>query len=157
DRPGRAVWRYRGGMQARRLQTSESLVAGISAVLLATAVFGFAYLVAPSIPFPSLGLAQRLLRLVPGPVAVFFIDHLGPWALRSFAVGFTIGGIAVGGLAGVLVGRQAAARRGRAAWGARLLTGPAPARPPIPVAVRRARRCRGGRLRHHPAGRARPA
>jgi DMSO/TMAO reductase YedYZ molybdopterin-dependent catalytic subunit len=110
-------------MEARRLQTSESFIAGVSAVLLATAVFGFAYLVAPSIPFPSLGLAQRLLRLVPGPVAVFFIDHLGQWALRSFAVGFTIGGIAVGGLAGVLVGRQAAARRGRAAWAAGLLLG----------------------------------
>ncbi|HVD13162.1 MAG TPA: molybdopterin-dependent oxidoreductase [Actinomycetota bacterium] len=110
-------------MEARRLHTSESFVAGVSAMLLATAVFGLAYLIQASITFPPLGLAQRLLHLVPGPVAVFFIERLGHWALRSFAVGFTVGGIAVGGLAGVVVGRQAAARRGRAAWAAGILLG----------------------------------
>jgi DMSO/TMAO reductase YedYZ molybdopterin-dependent catalytic subunit len=110
-------------MEARRLQTSESFVAGVSAALLAFAVFGLAYLIQASIPFPPLGLAQRLLHLVPGPVAVFFIDHLGHWALRGFAAGFTVGGIVVGGLAGMVVGRQAPARRERAAWAAALLLG----------------------------------
>jgi DMSO/TMAO reductase YedYZ molybdopterin-dependent catalytic subunit len=100
----------------RRLRTSESLVAGVSAMLVATAVLGLAYLVQPSFPFPPLGLAQRLLRLVPGPVAVFFIDHLGHWALRLFAVGFTVGSILAGGVAGVLVARRPAPTRARAAW-----------------------------------------
>src|SRR5207249_230123 len=97
---------YPGRMEQRRLRTSESFVAGVSAMLLATAVLGFAHLVQASVPFPSLGLAQRFLGWVPGPLAVFFIDHLGHWALRAFAAGFTVGGILVGGLAGIAVSRQ---------------------------------------------------
>jgi DMSO/TMAO reductase YedYZ molybdopterin-dependent catalytic subunit len=100
----------------RRLRISESLVAGVSAMLVATAVLGMAYLVQPSLPFPPLGLAQRLLRLVPGPVAVFFIDLLGHWALRLFAAGFTVGSVLAGGVAGVLVARRPAPTRARAAW-----------------------------------------
>jgi DMSO/TMAO reductase YedYZ molybdopterin-dependent catalytic subunit len=110
-------------MEARRLRTSESFVAGVSAMLLATAVLGFAHLVQGSVPFPSLGLAQRLLRWVPGPVAVFFIERMGHWALRAFAAGFTIGGILAGGLAGIAVGRQAPERRALAAWAAGALLG----------------------------------
>ena len=100
----------------RRLRTSESLVAGVSAMLVATAFLGLVYLVEPSFPFPPLGLAQRLLRLVPGPVAVFFIDRLGHWALRLFAVGFTVGSVLAGGVAGVVVARRPAPTRARAAW-----------------------------------------
>jgi DMSO/TMAO reductase YedYZ molybdopterin-dependent catalytic subunit len=101
----------------RRLRTSESLVAGVSAMLVATAVLGLVYLVQASFPFPPLGLAQRLLRLVPGPLAVFFIERLGHWALRLFAAGFTAGSILAGGVAGVLVARRATARaRAGAAW-----------------------------------------
>ena len=110
-------------MEQRRLRTSESFVAGVSAVLPATAVLGFAHLVQGSIPFPSLGLAQRLLRLVPGPVAVFFIEHMGHWALRTFAIGFTVGGILVGGLAGIAVSRQAALPRAMACWAAAAVLG----------------------------------
>ena len=68
-----------------------------------------------SFPFPPLGLAQRLLRLVPGPVAVFFIDWLGHWALRLFAVGFTVGSILAGGRGRGPGGQGAGGRRGRAA------------------------------------------
>src|ERR687891_1474329 len=100
----------------RRLRTSESLVAGVSAMLVATALLGLVYLAQPSSPFPPLGLAQRLLRLVPGPVAVFFIDLLGHWALRLFAVGFTVGSVLAGGVPGVLVARRPTSTRGRAAW-----------------------------------------
>ena len=99
----------------RRLRTSGSLVAGVSAMLVATAVLGLVYLVQPSFPFPPLGLAQRLLRLVPGPVAVFFIDRLGHWALRLFAVGFTVGSVLAGGVAGVVVARGPALSPGRVA------------------------------------------
>ncbi|HEV2893749.1 MAG TPA: hypothetical protein VG411_08360, partial [Actinomycetota bacterium] len=98
----------------RRLRTSESFVAGTAAIVVATAVLGLVHLVQASFPFPPLGLAQRLLRLVPGPVAVFFIDLLGHWALRLFAVGFTVASILAGGAAAVLVAR--AANRSRAAW-----------------------------------------
>jgi DMSO/TMAO reductase YedYZ molybdopterin-dependent catalytic subunit len=89
----------------RRLRTSESFVAGVAAMAVATAVLGLVHLVQASFPFPPLGLAQRLLRLVPGPLAVFFIDLLGHWALRLFAAGFTAGSVLAGGAAAVLVGR----------------------------------------------------
>jgi DMSO/TMAO reductase YedYZ molybdopterin-dependent catalytic subunit len=103
-------------LMERRLRTSESFVAGTAAMVVATAVLGLVHLVQASFPFPPLGLAQRLLRLVPGPVAVFFIDLLGHWALRLFAVGFTVGSILAGGAAAVLVARAGPTRRGRAAW-----------------------------------------
>jgi DMSO/TMAO reductase YedYZ molybdopterin-dependent catalytic subunit len=94
------------------------LVAGISAMLLATAVVGLASIVQPSVPFPPLGLAQRLLHVVPGALAVFFIERLGHLALRLFAIGFTLGGILAGGVAGVLVARAPVRSRARACWAA---------------------------------------
>jgi DMSO/TMAO reductase YedYZ molybdopterin-dependent catalytic subunit len=110
-------------METRRLRTSELFVAGVSAMLIASAILGFVHLVQGSVPFPSLGLAQRFLRWIPGPVAVFFIDRMGHWALRAFATGFTVGGILVGGLAGVAVGRQTALSRAPATWVAGALLG----------------------------------
>jgi DMSO/TMAO reductase YedYZ molybdopterin-dependent catalytic subunit len=100
----------------RRLRASESFVAGVSAMLIAVAIFGLAHLVQASAPFPPLGLAQRALRLVPGPLAVFFVERLGHLALRLFAAGFTVGSVLVGGLAGVLVARRPAGARTSAAW-----------------------------------------
>jgi hypothetical protein len=102
----------------RQLRSSEALVAGISAMLLATAVVGLASIVQPSVPFPPLGLAQRLLHVVPGALAVFFIERLGHLALRLFAIGFTLGGILAGGVAGVLVARAPVRSRARACWAA---------------------------------------
>ena len=89
----------------RRLRTSEAFVAGVAATVVALAIFGLVHLVQASFPFPPLGLAQALLRLVPGAVAVFFIDLLGHWALRLFAAGFTLGSVLAGGGAAVLVAR----------------------------------------------------
>jgi DMSO/TMAO reductase YedYZ molybdopterin-dependent catalytic subunit len=116
----------------RSLRSAESFTAGVAAMGVATAVLGLVHLVQASFPFPPLGLAQRLLRLVPGPLAVFFIDLLGHWALRLFAVGFTVASILAGGAAAVLVGRcpptggpgghaaeggsSRRLNRGRAAW-----------------------------------------
>jgi DMSO/TMAO reductase YedYZ molybdopterin-dependent catalytic subunit len=107
----------------RRLRTSEAFVAGVAAMVVATAVLGLVHLVQASFPFPPLGLAQRLLRLVPGPLAVFFIDLLGHWALRLFAAGFTLGSVLAGGAAAILVARAGAAGgsprsigQARAAW-----------------------------------------
>ena len=91
-------------------------MAGVAATVVALAVLGLVHLVQASFPFPPLGLAQWLLRLVPGPVAVFFIDLLGHWALRLFAAGFTLGSILAGGAAAILVARAGPARRTRAAW-----------------------------------------
>jgi DMSO/TMAO reductase YedYZ molybdopterin-dependent catalytic subunit len=98
----------------RRLRPSEAFAGGVAAMMVATAVLGLVHLVQASFPFPPLGLAQRVLRLVPGPVAVFFIDLLGHWALRLFAVGFTLASILAGGAAAVLVSRSS--HRARAAW-----------------------------------------
>src|SRR5215218_6441429 len=97
-----------------KLRASAAFVAGVAATIVATAIFGLVHLVQASFPFPPLGLAQRLLRLIPGPLAVYFIDLLGHWALRLFAVGFTLGSILAGGAAAVLVAR--ATRRTLATW-----------------------------------------
>jgi len=102
----------------RRLRTSEAFVAGVSAMLLATAVLGLAHIVQASVPFPPLGLAQRVLRVVPGTLAVFFIERLGHLALRLFAIGFTLGAILAGGVAGMVVARAAARSRAAAVWAA---------------------------------------
>src|SRR5215211_6207462 len=97
-----------------KLRASAAFVAGVAATVVATAIFGLVHLVQASFPFPPLGLAQRLLRLIPGPLAVYFIDLLGHWALRLFAVGFTLGSILAGGAAAVLVARSS--HRNRAIW-----------------------------------------
>jgi DMSO/TMAO reductase YedYZ molybdopterin-dependent catalytic subunit len=123
----------------RRLPASAAFVAGVAATVVALAVLGLVHLIQASFPFPPLGLAQRLLRLVPGPLAVFFIDRLGHWALRLFAIGFTVGAVLAGGAAAVLVARAGGpgaqvaegdsprpippGRRGRAAWLAGVVLG----------------------------------
>jgi DMSO/TMAO reductase YedYZ molybdopterin-dependent catalytic subunit len=97
--------------QARGLRTSEAFVAGVAAMLVPTTLLGVAHLVQANMPFPALGLAQRVVELIPGTVAVWFIDKLGHWALRLFASGFTLGSVLAGGIAGILVARQAPSRR----------------------------------------------
>lgn len=97
--------------QGRGLRASAAFVAGLAAMLVPTALLGVAHLVQANMPFPALGLAQRVVELVPGPVAVFFIERLGHWSLRLFAGGFTVGSVLAGGLAGIVVARQPASRR----------------------------------------------
>jgi DMSO/TMAO reductase YedYZ molybdopterin-dependent catalytic subunit len=97
--------------QGRGLRASTAFVVGVAAMLPPTALLGVAHLVQANIPFPALGLAQRVVELVPGAVAVFFIERLGHWALRLFAGGFTVGSVLAGGLAGIVVARQPASRR----------------------------------------------
>ena len=93
-------------------------MAGVAAMLLATALLGVAHLVQAGVPFPPLGLAQRLVELIPGPLAVFFVERLGHWALRLFAGGFTVGSVLVGGLAGLLVARRPLTQWAVASWAA---------------------------------------
>jgi DMSO/TMAO reductase YedYZ molybdopterin-dependent catalytic subunit len=97
--------------QGRGLRASEAFIAGVAAMLPPTALLGVAHLVQANLPFPALGLAQRVVELIPGTVAVFFIERLGHWALRLFAAGFTVGSVLAGGVAGIAVARQAASRR----------------------------------------------
>jgi DMSO/TMAO reductase YedYZ molybdopterin-dependent catalytic subunit len=99
-----------------RLRASEAFVAGVAAMLLPTALLGVAHLVQANVPFPPLGLAQRVVELIPGPAAVFFIERLGHWALRLFAGGFTVGSVLAGGLAGLLVTRRPATQWVVATW-----------------------------------------
>jgi DMSO/TMAO reductase YedYZ molybdopterin-dependent catalytic subunit len=107
----------------RGLRASEAFIAGVAAMLPATALLGLAHLVQASLPFPALGLAQRVVELIPGGVAVFFIDHLGHWALRLFAGGFTVGSVLAGGVAGIAVARQPPSRRLLAAAAAAVALG----------------------------------
>jgi len=97
--------------QGRGLRASEAFIAGVAAMLPPTALLGVAHLVQANLPFPALGLAQRVVELIPGSVAVFFIERLGHWALRLFAAGFTAGSVLAGGVAGIAVARQASSRR----------------------------------------------
>jgi DMSO/TMAO reductase YedYZ molybdopterin-dependent catalytic subunit len=107
----------------RDLRAGEAFIAGVAAMLLPTALLGVAHLVQASLPFPALGLAQRVVELIPGTVAVFFIERLGHWALRLFAGGFAVGSVLVGGLAGIVVARQAGSRRLLAIAGAAAVLG----------------------------------
>src|SRR6266542_3486966 len=102
--------------QGRGLRAAEAFLAGVAAMLVATALLAVAHLLQASIPFPALGLAQRLVELIPGTVAVFFIEHLGHWALRLFAGGFTVASVLAGGVAGILVARRPLAQRTMAAF-----------------------------------------
>jgi DMSO/TMAO reductase YedYZ molybdopterin-dependent catalytic subunit len=99
-----------------KLRASEAFAAGVAAMSLATALLWAAHLVQVGVPFPPIGLAQRFVELIPGPLAVFFVERLGHWALRLFVGGFIIGGVLVGGLAGQLVARRPAAQWGVASW-----------------------------------------
>jgi len=103
---------------AGKVRGSEAFVAGVAAMLPATALLGVAHLVQANLPFPPLGLAQRLLSLIPGPVAVFFVERLGHWALRLFAGGFTVASILAGGLVGLLVIRRPPTQWAVTTWAA---------------------------------------
>jgi DMSO/TMAO reductase YedYZ molybdopterin-dependent catalytic subunit len=52
----------------------------------------------PAVPFPPLLVAERIIRLTPGDLATFFIDTLGPNAVRLLAVGSIIGFLVVAAL-----------------------------------------------------------
>jgi len=103
---------------AGNVRDSEAFAAGVAAMLLAIALLGAAHLVQANIPFPPLGLAQRLVEVVPGSVAVFFVERLGHWALRLFAVGFTVGSVLAGGLVGLLMARRPATQWAVTSWAA---------------------------------------
>src|SRR3954469_20862519 len=113
-------------------RTRAGVTAGVAAVLAALAVFGAAVLAAPGVPFPPLGIGQRIVRLVPGPVAAGAIELLGHWALRGFVAGVLLATVALGAAAGVLMARrpagdrQLAAALAAAALGLLALTGWSP-------------------------------
>ena len=48
-----------------------------------------------TIPFPPLSLAERIIRITPGGVATFFIEKLGPNAVRLLSVGTVAGFLVV--------------------------------------------------------------
>jgi DMSO/TMAO reductase YedYZ molybdopterin-dependent catalytic subunit len=100
----------------RRLRSSEGAVAGAGATLVATALLWAAHLVQAGVPFAPISIAQRALRVIPGRVAVFFIEALGHWALRSFVIGVLLATLALGAAAGAWVGRRPPEARGRATW-----------------------------------------
>ena len=74
-------------METRRLRNSESFVAGVSAMLLATAVLGVAHLVQGSVPFPSLGQwhRQRLPDGCRDAIGIVRIDQQRGFALMRRA------------------------------------------------------------------------
>ncbi|MGH2651261.1 MAG: molybdopterin-dependent oxidoreductase, partial [Actinomycetota bacterium] len=49
----------------------------------------------PAVPFPPLLVAERIIRLTPGDLATFFIDTLGPNAVRLLAAGSVVGFLVV--------------------------------------------------------------
>lgn len=51
----------------------------------------------PKVPFAPISLAEALVRVSPGDLSTFFIEALGPWAIRLLAAGAVIGALLVGG------------------------------------------------------------
>src|SRR6266536_6388317 len=100
----------------RGLRASEGAVAGAGATLVGTALLWGAHLLQGGVPFAPLSIAQRALHLVPGRLAVFFIERMGHWALRSFVIGVLLATLALGALAGSLVAGRRPEARERAAW-----------------------------------------
>lgn len=84
--------------------------AGFLAGGLALSLLWAANRIEPSIPFPPLSLAERVVRLTPGDVATFFIDALGHNALRLLTAGTILLFLTLGA---VLPAISAAARRAR--------------------------------------------
>lgn len=73
----------------------EWRVAGVMAGALALSFLWAANRIEPRIPFPPLLVAERIIRLTPGDLATFFIDTLGPNAVRLLAAGSTVGFLVV--------------------------------------------------------------
>jgi DMSO/TMAO reductase YedYZ molybdopterin-dependent catalytic subunit len=80
--------------------------------MVALAFLGLAHMVQSSVPFPPAGIAQRVVQIMPGPLAVGAIELLGKWALRLFIIGVGIATIALG----AVLGRWVANRPPLAAW-----------------------------------------
>lgn len=98
-----------GGVPASLMKNSWR-ISGILAGGLALSVLWAASRVDPSIGFPPLAFAERIVRLTPGGVATFFIDRLGHNALRLLSAGAIATFLALGAF---LV--ETTASRGRAA------------------------------------------
>jgi DMSO/TMAO reductase YedYZ molybdopterin-dependent catalytic subunit len=96
----------------QRLRPAAGVVAGVGATLVALAFLGLAHMVQSSVPFPPAGIAQRVVQIMPGPLAVGAIELLGKWALRLFIIGVGIATIALG----AVLGRWVANRPPLAAW-----------------------------------------
>jgi DMSO/TMAO reductase YedYZ molybdopterin-dependent catalytic subunit len=88
------------------------VAAGVGATLVALAFLGLAHMVQSSVPFPPAGVAQRVVQIMPGPLAVGAIELLGKWALRLFIIGVGIATIALG----AALGRWVANRPPLTAW-----------------------------------------
>jgi DMSO/TMAO reductase YedYZ molybdopterin-dependent catalytic subunit len=101
----------------RRIRTADGLAAGAGATLVALAFLGLAHIVQASVPFPPAGIAQRVVQVMPGPLAVGAIELLGHWALRLFIIGVFIATVAFG----AALGNWAANRRPAATWFAGVL------------------------------------
>jgi len=96
----------------QRLRPAVGVAAGVGATLVALAFLGLAHMVQSSVPFPPAGIAQRVVQIMPGPLAVGAIELLGKWALRLFIIGVGIATIALG----AALGRWVANRPPLTAW-----------------------------------------
>jgi DMSO/TMAO reductase YedYZ molybdopterin-dependent catalytic subunit len=81
--------------RARRLRWDARL-AGALATALAASFLWIASGLSSSIPFAPTALADRLVRILPGRMEIFFIEHLHHWALRLFTGGVLLASLIVG-------------------------------------------------------------
>jgi DMSO/TMAO reductase YedYZ molybdopterin-dependent catalytic subunit len=108
-------------------------VAGLAAAVAALVVLWAISRILTSAPFPPQAVGERVLRLVPGDVATFFIEAFGHWARRLLSLGATVASAWLGAEAAAAAARRGASRfalpsvaLGALAWGA-ALSSPAPA------------------------------
>ncbi|MBI4259700.1 MAG: molybdopterin-dependent oxidoreductase [Actinobacteria bacterium] len=119
----------RGPRSGRRIGPHGAVagVAGGAAALLVAAVVSLAL---PVVPFPPVAVAEALVRVTPGPVATFFIELLGHWALRLAVIGVALGFLALSALLGWALPEVARRLGGRPGVAAALL-----GLPPVVLAV----------------------
>jgi DMSO/TMAO reductase YedYZ molybdopterin-dependent catalytic subunit len=100
-------------VDARARSRTGAWLVGLAAATIALGALLGAHAAAGEVPFPPLSLADRVVRLTPGGVATWAIDHLGHAAQPLLSVGAALVLLALFGVIG-----RAASRRGARAQAA---------------------------------------
>ncbi|MFN2594768.1 MAG: hypothetical protein ABR579_07765, partial [Actinomycetota bacterium] len=74
----------------------DARIAGLIATALAGAFLWLLSGLFSSVPFAPTSLADAAVRVLPGGIETFFIEHLHHWAQRLFEIGVVIGSLLFG-------------------------------------------------------------
>lgn len=74
----------------------DARIAGLIATALAGAFLWVLSGLFSTVPFPPTSLADAIVRVLPGGIETFFIEHLHHWAQRLFEIGVVVGAVLFG-------------------------------------------------------------